>query len=199
LPPLSTNTPSITNIDNHLTHPNLDIITSPRPNVRTIVFDSTAFDLTTAKGSRLFKTRLPHPYAMKKPTKRQKIVLYALCDGCSQKNHKSAPHCQANKKQKSSHNTPSASSKISRTGNPHPEAALARVQTWTLLWEIGMFPPDTLHTCLSAYLGYPSNPNVKIGELDNNMTWLHKLWALMSSLVKPQEQRGLKDVLGKFL
>lgn len=62
-----------------------------------------------------------------------------------------------------------------------------------------MFSPDTLHTCLSAYLGYSSNPNVKIGKLDNNMTWLHKLWALMSSLAKPQEQRELKDVLGKFL
>lgn len=62
-----------------------------------------------------------------------------------------------------------------------------------------MYPPDTLHTCLSAYLGYPSNPNVKIGELDNNMTRLHKLWALMSSPAKPQEQRELKDVLGKFL
>lgn len=53
--PLSTNTPSTTNIDNHLTHLNLDIITSPCPNVRTIVFDSTAFDSTTARGSRLFE------------------------------------------------------------------------------------------------------------------------------------------------
>jgi hypothetical protein len=62
-----------------------------------------------------------------------------------------------------------------------------------------MYPPDTLHTCLSAYLGYPSNPKVKIGELNNNLTLLHKLWALMLSPTKPQERRELKDVLGECL
>jgi hypothetical protein len=140
-----------------------------------------------------------NPHAIKKPTKRRQIILYALCDGCCQKNNESAARGQANTKQKTSHNTPSASSKISRIGNLHPEATLARVQIQTLLWEIGMCPPDTLHTRLSAYLGYPSNPTVKIGELDNNSTWLHKLWALMPSSAKPQEQRELKDVLGEFL
>jgi len=131
-----------------------------------------------------------NPHAIKKPTKRRQIVLYALCDGCCQKNNESAARCQANKKQTISHNTPSASSKIPHIGNPHPEAT--RVQTQTLFWEIGVYPPDTLHTCLSAYLGYPSNPKAKIGELDNNLTWLHKLWALMLSPAKPQEQCKLK-------